>query len=107
MRLDVGKKIGVHFDGENGVFSIHIDDFNALTEANGENLRLHFHARDLIPTLHALTEQDIVGRIDLAANENALVISYKTEISEYSIAIPTTKTNGTRNKQEFASVGGE
>jgi hypothetical protein len=59
----------------------------------------------LIPTLHSLAEQDIVGSIHLAASEHALVIQYKTAICEYSIAIPTTKKNGTRNKQAFASEG--
>jgi len=105
LRLDVGKQLAIHFDGENGVFSRHIKDFTKLNNFVGAELKLHFHARDLIPTLQSLAEQNIVGKINLAANENALVINYKTEISEYSIAIPTTKKNGTRNKQAFASIG--
>ena len=105
LRLDVGKQLAIHFDGENGVFSRFIKDFTKMTRAEGAELKLHFHARDLIPTLHALTEQDIVGKILLAASENALVINYKTAICEYSIAIPSTKKNGTRNKEAFASVG--
>jgi hypothetical protein len=105
LRLDVGKKIAIHFDGENGVFSRHIEDFNAMTKTVGESLKLHFHARDLIPTLVALTEQEIVDNVQIAASEHALVFSYRTEITDYSIAIPTTKQNGTRNKQAFASVG--
>lgn len=83
----------------------HIEDFNAMAKAVGESLKLHFHARDLIPTLVALTEQEIVGNVQIAASEHALVFSYRTEITDYSIAIPTTKQNGTRNKQAFASVG--
>lgn len=105
LRLDVGKKIAIHFDGENGVFSRQIEDFKAMKKTEGKSLKLHFHARDLIPTLVALTEQEIVSKVQLAANEHALVISYKTEITDYSIAIPTTKANGTRNKQAFASLG--
>jgi hypothetical protein len=49
--------------------------------------------------------QDVIGKIKLAASEFALVINYRTAICEYSIAIPTTKKNGTRNKQSFTSVG--
>jgi hypothetical protein len=105
LRLDVGKQLAIHFDGENGVFSRQIKDFTKMNHAEGKELKLHFHARDFIPTLHALTEKDIVGKILLAASEHALVIQYKTEICEYSIAIPTTKKNGTRNKQAFASIG--
>jgi hypothetical protein len=105
LRLDVGKQVVIHFDGENGVFSRHIKDFTKMTHIEGENLELHFHARDLIPTLHALAEQDVKGNIQLAASEHALVIQYKTAICDYSIAIPTTKKNGTRNKQAFASLG--
>jgi hypothetical protein len=105
LRLDVGKQLAVNFDGENGVFSRSIKDFTKMNHAEGKDLKLHFHARDLIPTLHSLAEQDIVGSIHLAASEHALVIQYKTAICEYSIAIPTTKKNGTRNKQAFASKG--
>lgn len=105
LRLDVGKQVVIHFDGENGVFSRHIKDFTKMTHIQGENLELHFHARDLISTLHALAEQDVKGNIQLAASEHALVIQYKTAICDYSIAIPTTKKNGTRNKQAFASLG--
>ena len=76
-----------------------------MSHVEGKELQLHFHARDLIPTLHALTEQDVIGKIHLAASEDALVIQYKTAICDYSIAIPTTKKNGTRNKQAFTSVG--
>jgi hypothetical protein len=71
----------------------------------GKDLKLHFHARDLIPTLCALVEQDVIGKIKMAASEFALVFNYKTAICEYSIAIPTTKKNGTRNRQSFTSVG--
>lgn len=105
MRLDFGKQLIIHFDGENGVFSRHIKDFTQMNHVQGKELKLHFHARDLIPTLHALAEQDVIGKIKLAASEYALVIHYKTAICEYSIAIPTTKKNGTRNKQSFASLG--
>jgi hypothetical protein len=105
LRIDVGKQLTIHFDGENGVFSRHIKDFTNMSHVEGKELQLHFHARDLIPTLHALTEQDVIGKIYLAASEDALVIQYKTAICEYSIAIPTTKKNGTRNKQAFTSVG--
>jgi hypothetical protein len=105
LRLDVGKNLSIHFDGENGVFSRHINDFAKLNHYEGRDLKLHFHARDLIPTLQSLTDQNIVGKIILAANEHALVLSYRTAICEYSIAIPTTKRNGTRNKQAFASEG--
>jgi hypothetical protein len=105
LRLDVGKQLTVNFDGENGVFSRHIKDFTKMDHVRGKELKLHFHARDLIPTLCALAEQDVIGKIKLAANEFALVFNYKTAICEYSIAIPTTKKNGTRNKQSFTSVG--
>lgn len=105
MRLDFGKQLIIHFDGENGVFSRHIKDFTRMNHVQGKELKLHFHARDLIPTLHALAEQDVIGKIKLAASEHALVINYKTAICEYSIAIPTTKKNGTRNKHSFASLG--
>ena len=105
LRIDVGKQLTIHFDGENGVFSRHIKDFTKMSHVEGKELQLHFHARDLIPTLHALTEQDVIGKIHLAASEDALVIQYKTAICDYSIAIPTTKKNGTRNKQAFTSVG--
>lgn len=105
LRLDVGKQLTIHFDGENGVFARHIKDFTTMNNAVGKELQLHFHARDLIPTLHALTQQDVVGKIHLVADEHALVIHYKTEICEYSIAIPTTKKNGTRITQAFTSFG--
>jgi hypothetical protein len=105
LRLDVGKQLTVNFDGENGVFSRHIKEFTKMDHVRGKDLKLHFHARDLIPTLCALAEQDVIGKIKLAASEFALVFNYKTAICEYSIAIPTTKKNGTRNRQSFTSVG--
>ncbi len=105
LRLDVGKQLTIHFDGENGVFSRHIKDFTLMNHIQGKELKLHFHARDLIPTIHALAEQDVIGKIKLAASEFAIVINYRTAICEYSIAIPTTKKNGTRNRQSFASIG--
>lgn len=105
IRIDVGRNLSVHYDGENGVFARHIKDFTKMNRAEGSELRLHFHARDLIPTLQALAVQEIISKIHLAASEHALVIHYKTAICDYSIAIPTTKKNGTRNKQAFSSIG--
>jgi hypothetical protein len=76
LRLDVGKQIAIYFDGENGVFSRNIKDFSKLNDVQGKDLKLHFHARDLIPSLHALAEQNVIGKIKLAASEFALVINY-------------------------------
>jgi hypothetical protein len=107
LRLDLTKSsLVIHYDG----VGTHLDKqsqglINPIIKKFKKNLKLNFLSKDLIPTLNALTEKAIVGRVKLIANEDAIGFIYKTEIAQYYIAVPTTNSRGRRNKNAFIAYG--
>ena len=107
LRLDLTQSsFVIHYDGSESRFAKQTENFKvASLKKTQENLKLTFATSDLIPTLNALTEQAIVGRVKLLANEHALTLSYKTESAHYLIAIPTSSLKGKRNAVAFVAYG--
>jgi hypothetical protein len=107
LRVDLTKSsLVIHYDG----VGTHLDKqsqglMNPIIKKFKKNLKLNFLSKDLIPTMNALTEQAIVGRVKLIANEDALGIIYKTEIAQYYVAVPTSNSTGRRNKAAFVGYG--
>ncbi len=73
--------------------------------ASSQPLRLLFQSKDIIPILHSISKQDVIGKISMAANDDVLVIKYATEISSYLIAIPTANFRARRNQSAFEFFG--
>lgn len=107
LRLDLTQSsFVINYDGSEKRFAKSTENFKvASVKKTEENLKLTFATNDLIPTLNALTEQAIVGRVKILANENALTLSYKTESAHYLIAIPTSSIKGKRNTDAFVAYG--
>lgn len=64
-------------------------------------LKINFRSKDIFPVLSSLQQQEIVGSVSLAANENLLTIAYKTNHASYLIAVPTCSDRGQLNKTAF------
>ncbi len=64
-------------------------------------------SRDIAPTLYNVADAEIVGKVMLAGNDNALVITYSTAVATFSIAVPTatvTAKGVSRNAAGFAEL---
>jgi len=107
LRIDLAQSsFIIHYDGAERHFSKYSENFKVIyLKKSAQNLKLTFTTNDLIPTLNALTEQTIIGRIKISANEDVLTFSYKTASAQYVIAIPTSDTKGKRNKTAFVAYG--
>jgi hypothetical protein len=107
LRVDLTKAtLAINYDGVGTHFDKHSQGLSdPIIKKSIKNLKLTFMSKDLIPTLNAITEQSIVGRVKLIANEDALGFIYKTEIAQYYIAVPTTNSRGKRNKNAFLAYG--
>ena len=64
-----------------------------------------FLTKDLMPVLAALVQAEIEGQVKLSANNDLLVIAYKTALATYQISIPTCSLAGKRNTAAFAAYG--
>lgn len=64
-----------------------------------------FLTKDLMPVLAALVQADIEGQVKLSANNDLLVIAYKTALATYQISVPTCSLAGKRNTAAFAAYG--
>lgn len=64
-------------------------------------------SRDIAPALYNVADAEIVGKVTLSGNGNALVISYSTAVAAFNIAVPTASvsTKGVvRNAAGFAEL---
>lgn len=64
-----------------------------------------FLTKDLMPVLSALVQAEIEGHVTFSANNDLLVISYKTALATYQISVPTCSLAGKRNTVAFAAYG--
>ena len=64
-----------------------------------------FLTKDLMPVLAALVQAEIEGHVTFSANNDLLVIAYKTALATYQISIPTCSLAGKRNTAAFAAYG--
>ncbi len=64
-----------------------------------------FLTKDLMPVLAALVQAEIEGQVKLSANNDLLVIAYKTALATYQISVPTCSLAGKRNTAAFAAYG--
>jgi hypothetical protein len=65
-----------------------------------------FLTKDLMPVLASLASTDIVGSVTIAANEDVLMLTYKTALAAYSVSVPTCTTSAKRNCAAFAAYVG-
>jgi hypothetical protein len=108
MQFEFGKTgLVIKHYGENGNFSNASPLFETKgVEKKAKPIALMFATKDIFPVLDGLMQLDIDGDITLAANDDLLLIAYKTELASYTIAIPTCTIAGKRNKAAFAAYGG-
>jgi hypothetical protein len=64
-----------------------------------------FLTKDLLPVLANLAAIDIVGNVKISANEDLLVLSYKTALASYTVTVPTCSISAKRNSAAFAAYG--
>lgn len=92
--------------GHNGAYTATEDRVPSPTIAAGSKpCAIHLLSKDIFPVLNALAHQDIVGKVQLMANNDMLAIQYETEVAKYSIAVPSCAKNGKRTKTAFVAMG--
>lgn len=72
---------------------------------NSKPIKPIFLTKDLMPVLAALVQTEVVGHVKLSANNDLLVIAYKTALASYQISVPTCSLAGKRNTAAFAAYG--
>jgi len=106
LRFEFGKtQLVIKHYGERGNLSLASTAIDYATTASGKPIKLLLLSKDVLPVLEAIADTDVVGGIAVSANEHALVISYKTEIASYKIAVPTCTTSYKRNGVTFVAYG--
>jgi hypothetical protein len=106
LRFEFGKtQLVIKHYGERGNLSIASTQIDYVTTASGKAIKLLLLSKDVLPVLEAIANTDVIGGIGISANEHALVISYKTEMASYKIAIPTCTTSYKRNSDTFVAYG--
>lgn len=108
MQFEFGKNgLVIKHYGENGNFSNASPIFDMATVAKtAKPIAPMFAAKDILPVLDGLMQVDMIGDMTLAVNADVLIISYKTELASYTLAVPTCTKVGKRNKAAFAAYGG-
>ena len=106
LRFEFGKThLVIKHYGERGNLSIASTPIDYVTTASGKAIKLLLLSKDVLPVLEAIANTNVIGGIGISANEHALVISYKTEMASYKIAIPTCTTSYKRNSDTFVAYG--
>ena len=106
LRFEFGKtQLVIKHYGERGNLSIASTPIDYVTTASGKAIKLLLLSKDVLPVLEAIANTDVVGGIGISANEHALVISYKTEMASYKIAIPSCTTTYKRDGATFVAYG--
>ena len=106
LRFEFGKtQLVIKHYGERGNLSIASTPIDYVTTAIGKPLKLLLLSKDVLPVLEAIANTEILGTIAMTINEDALVISYRTEMASYKIAIPTCTTSYKRNGNTFVAYG--
>lgn len=100
--LKLSKTFEVAYDGTRGRYTQTETNIPKPTVARGsENIAFHVRSKDIFTVFNALAQQAIEGDVSLAANDQALTISYKTNHASYLIAVPTCNVRGHLNTKAF------
>ena len=64
-------------------------------------------SRDIATTLYNVADAEVVGKVTMSGNANALVLAYSTAVAAFSIAVPTahaTRSGVSRNIAAFSEL---
>jgi hypothetical protein len=104
--LSLSKSFEISYDGTRGNYTkIEKNIPNPTVDNRSLPLNLHIRSKDIFTILSNLSQQDVVGALRLAANENILTISFETSNASYLIAVPSCNDRGHLNKKAFKAYG--
>jgi len=78
------------FDFVNGVFRNHASCAFTNALAKSLNYKATFLSRDLFLALHSIGELQLIGDVGVACSNDSLILSYATEVADYTVVVPTT-----------------
>lgn len=90
------------FDFVNRSFRNRSTSLFATQSATAIDYEATFLAKDLCLALHSIGDLPLIGDIEIACSDDAMVLSYATDVADYTVAVPT--TNGTRRNDDAFSV---
>ena len=102
-------KTGIIFkyDGKAGFASKATSIFNIVgIKQSAKPMKVLVRSKDIFPVLDGLQHIEIIGNASVAANEDVITISFKSELAFYKIAIPTCNKVLKRNTSSFVAYGG-
>lgn len=56
---------------------------------NAKEYNVKFRSKDLAPVLYNIADLEIIGKVMVSGNNDALVFEFKTDVGVYKIAVPT------------------
>jgi hypothetical protein len=88
------------FDYVNGKFRNHASCNFTTKQAGKFDYSATFLSKDLCLALHSIGDLQVQGDIELTCTSQAFILSYSTDVADYTIAVPTT-TGTKRNEYAF------
>lgn len=100
------KKLVIKHYGERANFSNSSLPIELPKAATGKSIKAVFQSKDIVPVLNGLADIDVIGNISLALSAYTLTLTFKTELADYKIFVPTCNAAGKRNSTDFEAYGG-
>ena len=74
-------------------------------KSTSKNLSIQLIAKDILPIFNALAKIEIIGNVEVSANEELLRFEYKTELATYTTFVPTSENQNKLIKKAFTTYG--
>lgn len=98
-------EFAIGFDFVNNAFRNHTSSMFQTKQSQPIKYVATFLAKDLCLALHSLGGLPLTTDIEIACSPDALVLSFSTEVADYTVAIPTTNGNK-RRSNAFVTYAG-
>jgi hypothetical protein len=95
----------IGFDYVNNAFRNHTSSTFQTKHSQPISYSATFLAKDLCLALHSIGSLPLTTDIDIACSPDALVLSFSTDVADYTVAVPTTNGNK-RSSNAFVTYTG-
>jgi hypothetical protein len=100
--LELSKSFEISYDGTRGHYTKTETNIpKPKVISNSRSLQLHVRSKDIFTVFNSLSQQELKGNVELAANEHVFTISFNTNHASYVIAVPTCNDRGHLDRTAF------
>ncbi len=104
--LHLSKSFEISYDGTRGRYTRRESNIpDPKVNRGSKSLQFYLRAKDFFTIFNSLSQQKILGNIEIAANQHVFTISFATSHASYLIAVPTCNDRGHLDKTAFRAYG--